>query len=103
MVWRSQDPLLRRSVAVKLIHPRLAEDPGFAQALAREARRVAGLSERGIACLLDTGQQDGVIYLVREYAPGSSLKYRSSVSACFASSLAVPPTTPLLSRIKVVG
>jgi len=76
MVWRSQDPLLRRSVAVKLIHPRLAEDPGFAQALAREARRVAGLSGRGIACLLDTGEQDGVIYLVREYAPGSSLRDR---------------------------
>jgi hypothetical protein len=76
MVWRSQDPLLRRSVAVKLIHPRLAEDPGFAQALAEEARRVAGLSVRGIACLLDTGEQDGVIYLVREYAPGSSLRDR---------------------------
>jgi Protein kinase domain len=76
MVWRSQDPLLRRSVAVKLIHPRLAEDPGFAQALAREARRVAGLSEQGIACLLDTGEQDGVIYLVREYAPGTSLRDR---------------------------
>jgi len=76
MVWRSQDPLLRRSVAVKLIHPRLAEDAGFAQALAREARRVAGLSVRGIACLLDTGEQDGVIYLVREYAPGSSLRDR---------------------------
>jgi Protein kinase domain len=76
MVWRSRDPLLRRSVAVKLIHPRLAEDPGFAQAFAREARRVAGLSEQGIACLLDTGEQDGVIYLVREYAPGSSLRDR---------------------------
>jgi hypothetical protein len=76
MVWRSQDPLLRRSVAVKLIHPRLAEDPGFAQALAEEARRVAGLSVRGIASLLDTGEQDGVIYLVREYAPGSSLRDR---------------------------
>ena len=76
MVWRSQDPLLRRSVAVKLIHPRLAEEPGFAQALALEARRVAGLSVRGIACLLDTGEQDGVIYLVREYAPGSSLRDR---------------------------
>jgi hypothetical protein len=76
MVWRSQDPLLRRSVAVKLIHPRLAEDPGFARALAEEARRVAGLSVRGIACLLDTGEQDGVIYLVREYASGSSLRDR---------------------------
>ena len=76
MVWRSQDPLLRRSVAVKLIHPRLAEDPGFARALAEEARRVAGLTVRGIASLLDTGEQDGVIYLVREYAPGSSLRDR---------------------------
>jgi len=76
MVWRSQDPLLRRSVAVKLIHPRLAEDPAFARALAEEARRVAGLSVRGIASLLDTGEQDGVIYLVREYAPGSSLRDR---------------------------
>ena len=76
MVWRSQDPLLRRSVAVKLIHPRLAEDPGFARALAEEARRVAGLSVRGIASLLDTGEQDGVIYLVREYASGSSLRDR---------------------------
>ncbi|HET7928742.1 MAG TPA: serine/threonine-protein kinase [Actinomycetota bacterium] len=89
MVWRSQDPLLRRSVAVKLIHPRLAEDPGFAQALARESRRVAGLSERGIACLLDTGEQDGVIYLVREYAPGSSLRDRLDSSGPATPSEAV--------------
>ncbi len=76
MVWRSQDPLLQRSVAVKLIHPRLADDPGFAHALAEEARRVAALSVPGIARLLDTGEQDGVTYLVREYAPGSCLRDR---------------------------
>jgi hypothetical protein len=76
MVWRSQDPLLRRSVAVKLIHPRLADDPGFAQAFRDEARNVAVLSAPGVARLLDTGEQDGVIYLVREYAPGSSLRVR---------------------------
>ena len=76
MVWRSQDPLLRRSVAVKLIHPRLADDPGFAQAFRDEARNVAVLSAPGVARLLDTGEQDGVIYLVREYAAGSSLRGR---------------------------
>lgn len=76
MVWRSQDPLLRRSVAVKLIHPRLADDPGFAQAFRDEARNVAVLSAPGVARLLDTGEQDGVIYLVREYAAGSSLRVR---------------------------
>lgn len=76
MVWRSRDPLLRRSVAVKLIHPRLADDPGFAQAFRDEARNVAVLSAPGVARLLDTGEQDGVIYLVREYASGSSLRVR---------------------------
>lgn len=76
MVWRSRDPLLQRSVAVKLVHPRLAEDPRFAEALGQEARRVAALSVPGIARLLDTGEQDGVIYLVREFASGSSLRDR---------------------------
>ena len=76
MVWRSQDPLLRRSVAVKLIHPRLADDPGFAQAFRDEARNVAVLSAPGVARLLDTGEQDGVVYIVREYAAGSSLRVR---------------------------
>ena len=76
MVWRSQDPLLRRSVAVKLIHPGSRRTRGSPRRSPEEARRVAGLSVRGIACLLDTGEQDGVTYLVREYAPGSCLRDR---------------------------
>jgi hypothetical protein len=89
MVWRSQDPLLQRSVAVKLIHPRLADDPRFAQALAEEARRVAAVSVQGIARLLDTGKQDGVTYLVREYAAGSCLRERLQRSGPASPSEAV--------------
>ncbi len=37
---------------------------------------MAVLSAPGVARLLDTGEQDGVIYLVREYAAGSSLRVR---------------------------
>ena len=44
LVCRSHDPLLRRDVAVKLVHPQLADDPGFADALTAQARRVAALS-----------------------------------------------------------
>ena len=76
LVCRSTDPLLRRDVAVKLVHPRLADDPAFAEALRAQARRVAAVSVPGIARLLDTGEQDGVLYLVREYAPGESLRSR---------------------------
>ena len=76
LVCRSTDPLLRRAVAVKLVHPRLADDPAFAEALRAQARRVAGVTVSGIARLLDTGEQDGVLYLVREYAPGESIRSR---------------------------
>ena len=76
LVCRSTDPLLRRAGAVKLVHPRLTEDPAFAEALRAQARRVAAVSVPGIARLLDTGEQDGVLYLVREYAPGESLRSR---------------------------
>ena len=76
LVCRSTDPLLRRAVAVKLVHPRLADDPAFAEALRAQARRVAAVSVPGIARLLDTGEQDGVLYLVREYASGESLRSR---------------------------
>src|SRR5262245_1102974 len=76
LVCRSRDPLLQRDVAVKLVHPGLADDPGFAGALKAQARGVAALSVPGIARLLDTGEQDGVIYLVREFASGESLHAR---------------------------
>lgn len=76
LVCRSTDPLLRRAVAVKLVHPRLADDPAFAEALRLQARLVAAVSVSGIARLLDTGEQDGVLYLVREYAAGESLRSR---------------------------
>lgn len=76
IVWRSRDPVLQRTVAVTLVHPRLTGDRAFAVALEGALRRVAKLSVPGIARLLDTGEQDGVTYLVREYAVGASLRSR---------------------------
>lgn len=76
MVWRAHDSLLQRTVAVKLVHPRLCDDPTFTEALGEQARRVAGLSVSGIARLLDTGEQEGVTFLVREHAAGSSARAR---------------------------
>src|SRR5262245_33050379 len=76
LVCRSRDPLLQRDVAVKLVHPHLVDDPGFVGALKAQARGVAALSVPGIARLLDTGEQDGVLYLVREFVPGESLRAR---------------------------
>lgn len=73
-VWRAADLLLGRAVAVKLVHPRLGDDPTFAACLGEEVRRVASLSAPGIARLLDSGEQDGVPFLVREHVEGVSAR-----------------------------
>jgi hypothetical protein len=76
MAWRAEDRLLGRTVTVKVIHPSLGDDPAFAHRLAEEARKVASLSAPGIARLLDTGEQDGVPFLVREHIEGASARTR---------------------------
>lgn len=74
MVWRATDTLLERVVAVKLVRPELGDDPCFADSLAEQVRRVASLSAPALAQLLDTGEQDGVVYIVREHVEGTSAR-----------------------------
>jgi serine/threonine-protein kinase len=76
MAWRAEDRLLGRTVTVKLIHPSLADDDAFASRLAEQTRLVASIAEPGIARLLDSGQEDGVAFLVREHVVGSSARER---------------------------
>ncbi|MEX2202510.1 MAG: protein kinase [Actinomycetota bacterium] len=76
MAWRAEDRLLGRTVTVKVIHPSLGDDPAFAQRFAEEARKVASLSAPGIARLLDSGEQDGVPFVVREHIDGASARTR---------------------------
>ncbi|MGC5009881.1 serine/threonine-protein kinase [Streptosporangium sp. DT93] len=72
-VWRAQDELLGREVAVKLLRAHVAEDPEFRRRFRSEARIAAGLNDPGIAQVFDYGEADGVAYLVMELVPGQSL------------------------------
>ncbi|HJS26571.1 MAG TPA: serine/threonine-protein kinase [Actinomycetota bacterium] len=76
MVWRAHDTLLGRTVIVRLVHPELADDPAFEAALTEASQRIAALSIPGCARLLDSGQEGGVTFLVREYAAGTGVRER---------------------------
>jgi eukaryotic-like serine/threonine-protein kinase len=76
MVWRAHDTLLGRTVIVRLVHPELADDPAFGAALTEASRRIAVLSIPGCTRLLDSGQEDGVTFLVREYVGGTGVRER---------------------------
>jgi serine/threonine-protein kinase len=84
-VWRADDSLLGRTVAVKILLPSLSGDPGFAARFQAEARAMAALSDTGSAAttgarepagiveIYDYGQADGLAFLVMQYIDGESL------------------------------
>ena len=57
-VWRAEDTVLGRDVAVKILRREYADDPTFLARFRAEARHTAGLSHPGIAAVYDFGEGD---------------------------------------------
>lgn len=72
-VWRAEDTVLGRIVALKVLLPALSGDPGFAERFRTEARAMAALSDPNIVEVYDYGQDQGVAYLVMQLVPGEAL------------------------------
>lgn len=102
LVWLATDTLLQRRVTVKLVHPRLADDPAFAAALADEVRRIAALDHPGLARLLDSGEERGVTYVVREYVEGTSLAARLATEGRLPVGDAVSTVADLLDTMEAI-
>lgn len=73
-VYRATDARLDRVVAVKVMHPGLGDDAGFARRFVREARSAARLSHPNVVAMYDQGEDDGLLYLVMEYVEGWTLR-----------------------------
>jgi serine/threonine-protein kinase len=76
VVYRAQDTLLERLVAVKLLHPQFVGDPEFLERFRREARAAARLSHPNIVSIYDVGDDQGTPYIVMELIDGGNLKDR---------------------------
>ncbi len=74
LVYRARQIRLDRVVAVKLMAPRLASDPEFAERFEREARALARLDHPGVVRVHEFGEAAGVYYLVMEYVDGANLR-----------------------------
>jgi eukaryotic-like serine/threonine-protein kinase len=72
-VYRAQDELLGRLVAVKLIYDDAIVDSDVRHACALEARAAARLNHPGIVRILDSGFDDGHLYVVMSLAEGRTL------------------------------
>ncbi|MBO4352602.1 MAG: serine/threonine protein kinase, partial [Eggerthellaceae bacterium] len=73
-VFKAQDIVLGRVVALKVMLPQYAADPEFTQRFRQEAASAANLQNPYIVNIYDWGQDDGTYFIVMEYVRGSDLK-----------------------------
>lgn len=73
-VYRALDTRLDRVLALKVMHPALAADPGFVERFIREAKAVARLSHPNVVAVFDQGQDGPYVYLAMEYVAGCTLR-----------------------------
>ena len=78
VVYGATDPLIGRSVAVKVIHLQLRPDSKEAEfmrdRLFREARAAGRLFHPGIVVILDVGQEGDIAFIAMERVDGTTLE-----------------------------
>ena len=75
-VYQAHDPAFARTVAVKVLSPKLADEPQYVERFLREARSMARLQHPHILPVYDVGEQNGTAYLVMLYVDSGSLHER---------------------------
>lgn len=73
-VYRARDLMLEREVAVKVLREDYSGDPAFQERFRQEAKAAANLSHPNIVTMHDFGLDDGQLFLVMEFVPGTDLK-----------------------------
>ncbi len=73
-VYHAVDERLERVVAVKVIKPTHAGNAEFLGKFDREAKTIARLTHPNVVAVYDTGDHEGLPYLVMEYVRGQTLR-----------------------------
>lgn len=74
-VYLAEHTLMRKRVALKLLHPEMSENEEVLARFKREAEAAAHIEHPNVASATDFGQtEDGAFFLVLEYVEGTSLR-----------------------------
>ncbi|WP_299034201.1 Stk1 family PASTA domain-containing Ser/Thr kinase [uncultured Pseudokineococcus sp.] len=102
-VYRATDTRLDRDVALKVMHPHLAQDPDFVARFHREAVAAARVSSPSVVGVFDQGRDDalghGVVYLVLELVPGSTLRDLLAAEGPLRAGTALAVLEPVLEAL----
>jgi beta-lactam-binding protein with PASTA domain/predicted Ser/Thr protein kinase len=99
-VYCAEDLQLGRTVALKILHRRFAEDGEFVERFRREASSAAGLQHQHVVSVYDRGEYDGTYYIAMEFLQGRSLKQVVIDEAPLDPDRAIDLTTQILAAAR---
>ncbi len=99
IVYKAENQALGRTVALKVIAPRLARDEAFIKRFRREARALAQLYHPNIVLVFALRQVDLGLYIAMEYVEGQTLAERLEVDRPVAMHQALPLIKQLLAAL----
>ena len=73
-VYEAVDGSLDRAVAIKLVAPELAEEPGFRERFMSESKVAASIDHPNVLPIFSAGEQDGVLFLAMRLVTGRDLR-----------------------------
>ena len=101
-IYEGLDTRLDRKVAVKIMHPHLAQDEAFVNRFIREAKAAAALSHPNIVAVQDQGWNQGgvpAVFLVMELIEGHTLREYLNERGRFEIKDAINYLIPILSAL----
>src|SRR5215207_1788835 len=74
VVYRATDPVLNRTVAVKVMCDAIARDDDLRGRFLREAQATGSLQHPDVITIYDFGEVDGHLYIAMEFVEGEDLE-----------------------------
>ena len=99
-VYVAHDERLDRPVALKVMHPHLAESADFVARFRREARASARIVSPGVVSVFDQGVIHGQGFLVMELIDGTNLRALLQAQGAFTVSQSLQYTQDILEALR---
>ena len=75
-VYLAQDTTLGRTVALKILHAKVAEDPDVMDRFLQEAKIASALDHPNVAHIYDVGESNGTRFIAMQFVEGDTLQCR---------------------------
>lgn len=73
VVWLAHDENLQRNVALKLLSPQLARDPGYKRRFLHEARSLAQIEHANVVTVHSARETEGIVWIAMEWIRGGTM------------------------------